>query len=138
MQFWEQCPNVTTLMGELERLESFGLPTGYKRSRQLGYTRPSSHFGENPHFREKTVREIREQINHDFATLANLTARFVESSFHEPYTSAWWIGTWIVSPVVAELRSLAGVCTGRGHRLLDADGVEVSSFFSRGCKGIAA
>ena len=137
-QFWEQCPNVTTLMGELERFESFGIPTGYKSLRQLGYTRPSSHFGDNPHFREKTVREIGEQIKYDFATLASLTIRFIECSFHELCTDASRFGTTIVPPLVDELRSLATTCAGRGYRLLDADGLEVSSFFRQSShKGVA-
>ena len=137
-QFWEQCPNVTTLMGELERFESFGIPTGHKSLRQLGYTRPSSHFGDNTHFREKTVREIGEQIKFDFPNLANLTARFVECSFHELCTETSCSGTVIVPPLVEELRSLASICADRGYRLLDGDGVEVSSFFRQDCTELAA
>lgn len=137
-QFWEQCPNVTTLMGELERFESFGIPTGHTSLRQLGYTRPSSHFGDNTHFREKTVREIGEQVKFDLATLANLTIRFVESSFHELCVEASWFGTVIVPPLVEELRSLASICATRGYRLLDGDGMEVSSFFCQNSKEVAA
>lgn len=156
-QFWEQCPNVTTLMGELERFDSLGIPTGHKSLRQLGYTRPSSHFGDNTHFREKTVREIGQQIECDFTfattmdtdttntntntTLANqtkITIRFVECSFHELCIEASWLGTVIVPPLVEELRSLASICASRGYRLLDGDGMEVSSFFRQNCKGTAA
>lgn len=136
-QFWEQCPNVTTLMGELERFDSLGIPTGHKSLRQLGYTRPSSHFGDNTHFREKTVREIGEQIEYDFVTLTNLTIRFVECSFHELCIEASWLGTVIVPPLVEELRSLASICTSRGYSLVDGDGMEVSSFFRQSCKGNA-
>lgn len=140
-QFWEQCPNVTTLMGELERFDSLGIPTGHKSLRQLGYTRPSSHFGDNTHFREKTVREIGEQIEYHLATnpaLATLTIRFVECSFHELCIDASWLGTVILPPLVEELRSLAGICASHGYRLLDGDGMDVSSFFRQNCKGNVA
>jgi len=125
-------------MGELERFETFGIPTGHNSLRQLGYTRPSSHFGDNTHFREKTVREIGEQIKYDFATLGDLTIRFVECSFHELCVEASWFGTVVVPPLVKELRSLASTCATRGYRLLDGDGMEVSSFFRQNCEGVAA
>jgi len=124
-------------MGELERFDSLGVPTGHNALRQLGYTRPSSHFGDNTHFREKTVREIGEQIKDEFATLPDITIRFVECSFHELCTEPSWRGTVIVQPLVEELRALASICADRDYRLLDGDGMEVSSFFRQNSKGTA-
>jgi hypothetical protein len=167
-QFWEQCPNVTTLMGELERFDSLGIPTGHKSLRQLGYTRPSSHFGDNTHFREKTLREIGQQIEYGFAATTTsatsnsnsnsnsnttststststsranqtiTTIRFVECSFHELCIEASWLGTVVVPRLVEELKSLASICATRGYRLLDGDGIEVSSFFRQNCERNAA
>ena len=125
-------------MGELERFDSLGIPTGHPSLRQLGYTRPSSHFGDNTHFREKTVREIGEQIKFDLPARAHLTVRFVECSFQELCVGASCAGTVLVPPLVEELRALANICAHRGYRLLDGDGVEVSSFFRQDCRELAA
>lgn len=125
-------------MGELERFDSLGIPTAHHALRQLGYTRPSSHFGDTTHFREKTVREIGEQIAFDLPARADLAVRFVECSFRELCVGASCAGTVLVPSLVEELRSLANICAQRGYRLLDGDGVEVSSFFRQDCRELAA
>jgi hypothetical protein len=138
-QFWEQCPNVTTLMRELGafRGRSAFQPVTTLPFVSWGTPRPSSHFGDNAHFREKTVRgEIKLRGRHrppppcrvaNTNTNANLNLkiRCVECSFHELCTESSWFDTVIVPALVDELRSLASFCHARGYRLLDGDGVGV-------------